>query len=517
MDRRCALARSAKKKSAAKKRVGTRRPRRRKANAAQAAATTPVTAAGETDAPAAADTRRPSSGSSAGYRAKVRMYRQGLGDCFLISLPRNDDSNRPFYLMIDCGVVLGTQDPGTIMTKVMDHIVKTTGGRIDVLVATHEHWDHLSGFVQASKSFDGLKVGEVWLAWTEDPHDDLANELRADKEKALGALRMGLSHLQIATDAQAASDTSAVDELTSVLEFFGMAKGATTSGALKNVRDKVDDKPRYLNPEDKKSFVPPGIDARFYVLGPPHDKKWLRKINPSKDKETYGLALANLGLFMDGAGSAMAQMDEGRPFDQQYEIPFTYAQSAPELKFFREHYFQPEGAAPDNWRRIDGDWLAGASEMALQLDSLTNNTSLVLAIELEPNGDVLLFAADAQVGNWMSWQELSWTVNDKTVHATDLLDRAIFYKVGHHGSHNATLKEKGLQLMKNLRVAMIPVNHEMAVKKRWGKMPLDELVDALKQQARGVVLRVDDVQMPGSNETVTEDDGPDKLFYEVTF
>src|SRR5262249_53501891 len=140
---------------------------------------------------------------------------------------------------------------------------------------------------------------------------------------------------------------------------------------------------------------------------------------------------------------------------------------------------------------------------------------LVIAIELDPGGDVLLFAADAQVGNWLSWQDLKWKVDGRDVTGPDLLDRAIFYKVGHHGSHNATLKERGLQLMKNLRVAMIPVNHEMAVKKRWGKMPLDELVDALKQQAKGVVLRVDDPQMPASKENVFED--PGKLFYEITF
>jgi hypothetical protein len=153
--------------------------------------------------------------------------------------------------------------------------------------------------------------------------------------------------------------------------------------------------------------------------------------------------------------------------------------------------------------------------MALQLDSLTNNTSLVIAIELAPGGNVLLFAADAQVGNWLSWQDLKWTVDGRNVTGPDLLNRAIFYKVGHHGSHNATLKEKGLEEMKNLRVAMIPVNHEMALKKRWGKMPLDELVDALKKQAKGVVLRVDDPAMPASHENVVED--PGKLFYEVTF
>jgi hypothetical protein len=69
--------------------------------------------------------------------------------------------------------------------------------------------------------------------------------------------------------------------------------------------------------------------------------------------------------------------------------------------------------------------------------------------------------------------------------------------------------------MKNLRVAMIPVDHDMAVKKRWGKMPLDELVTALKQQAKGVVLRVDDRAVPDSREKVTED--PGKLFYELEF
>jgi hypothetical protein len=262
--------------------------------------------------------------------------------------------------------------------------------------------------------------------------------------------------------------------------------------------------------------VPPGAGARFYVLGPPHDEQMLRKINPSAtNTETYGLAMDGMAMFMDGAGTALAERDDGRPFDQQFEIPFAYAQTTPELTFFREHYFQTDGSAPDDWRRIDGDWLGGASEMALQLDSLTNNTSLVIAIELAPGGDVLLFAADAQVGNWLSWQDLKWTVDGKPVTGPDLLNRAIFYKVGHHGSHNATLKEKGLEEMKNLRVAMIPVNHEMAVKKRWGKMPLDELVDALKKQAKGVVLRVDDPAMPPSHENVAED--PGKLFYEVTF
>jgi hypothetical protein len=375
------------------------------------------------------------------------------------------------------------------------------------LIATHEHWDHLSGFVQAKPSFDKLtKVGQVWLAWTENPDDQLTQKLKKEKGQALAALRMGLSQMQLA------GDSDGVAELGGILEFFGAAKGPTTADALDNVRAKAKlSKPRYCLPTDPP-VVPAGINARFYVLGPPYDEKMLRKINPSAtNKETYGLALGNFQMFMDGAGTAMAAVDDGRPFDQQYEIPFAYAQSAPEFDFFRKNYWQPGNAAPDAWRRIDADWLSGASDLALQLDSLTNNTSLVIAIEL-PGGDVLLFAADAQVGNWLSWQDRSWTVDGKTVTGPDLLNRAIFYKVGHHGSHNATLKAQGLEEMKNLRVAMIPVDHDMAVKKRWGKMPLDELVAALNQYAKGAVLRVDHPK-PATTENVVED----KLFFEVTF
>ncbi|WP_396604500.1 hypothetical protein ACFLEY_02255 [Bradyrhizobium sp. YCK136] len=474
------MARTAKKKVARK----SKRPRRG-APAALVAAARAVTPA-------------------SGYRAKVRMYRQGLGDCFLIALPRTDGSKRPFYVMIDCGVVLGTPDPSTIMNQVMDNIVEVTGGGVDLLIATHEHWDHLSGFVQAKQSFDKLKVGQVWLAWTENPDDELTKKLKKEKGLALTALRMGLSQMQMA------GDPDGVAELSGILEFFGLAKGPTTADALSNVRAKTA-KPRYCLPTDPP-VQPAGTNARFYVLGPPHDEKMLRKINPSaSQKETYGLALDSFPLFMDGAGTALSNADTDRPFDQQYEIPFAYAQSAPELHFFRERYWQPGDAAPDAWRRIDSDWLGGASDLALQLDSLTNNTSLVIAIEL-PGGDVLLFAADAQVGNWLSWKDCLWTVDGKTVTGPDLLKNAIFYKVGHHGSHNATLKTLGLEEMQRLRVAMIPVDHEMAVKKRWGKMPLDELVAALNERAKDVVLRVDQ-PMAKKQASVIEDD----LFFEVTF
>jgi hypothetical protein len=34
-------------------------------------------------------------------RASVRMYRQGLGDCFLVTLSKQDGT--PWRMLIDCG------------------------------------------------------------------------------------------------------------------------------------------------------------------------------------------------------------------------------------------------------------------------------------------------------------------------------------------------------------------------------------------------------------------------------
>src|SRR5207248_10959926 len=99
------------------------------------------------------------------------------------------------------------------------------------------------------------------------------------------------------------------------------------------------------------------------------------------------------------------------------------------------------------WRRIDQVWLGSAEQLALALDSATNNTSLAFAIELADTGKVLLFPADAQVGNWLSWHSLRWEEDSRTVTAADLLARTQFFKVGHHGSHNATLRAKGLEMM----------------------------------------------------------------------
>jgi hypothetical protein len=122
--------------------------------------------------------------------------------------------------------------------------------------------------------------------------------------------------------------------------------------------------------------------------------------------------------------------------------------------------------------------------LALDLDSDTNNTSLVLAFEFEKTGEVLLFVGDAQVGNWLSWADVQFAVpgRAKPLPAHDLLNRTVFYKVGHHGSHNATLKAGGLELMNRPGlVAFIPLDRATATAQRWD-MPAGPLFGALAQK-----------------------------------
>ena len=287
------------------------------------------------------------------------------------------------------------------------------------------------------------------------------------------------------------------DTISNMLGFFGAAGSGTTGDALNKVKSMAS--VRYCRPNDHPVELgdPP---ARIYVLGPPPDAKLIRKTLPGKNSpEAYGLALDGSGVLPLDVKESLMREDDDQPFGSIYTIPMAIARG---MDFFRDYYWGPSDNAPP-WRSIGTEWLDSASDLALALDSATNNTSLVIAIELSST-DVLLFVADAQVGNWESWQDLSWLVDGKKVTGPDLLARTIFYKVGHHGSDNATLRQNGLESMANLRIAAIPVNHDMAVKKRWGNMPLPQLVAALTAKTNGRVLRIDEdlaVPVPGVVET----------------
>ena len=126
-------------------------------------------------------------------RVRVRMYRQGLGDCFLVTF--NPDTT-PVHMLIDCGSI-GEQTTNVTLAQVAADIATTTGNKLHALIATHEHQDHLNGFLRAKTTFDQIAVDRVWLAWTEDATDSLAQDVekyRGDLLQSVAAAANALAH-----------------------------------------------------------------------------------------------------------------------------------------------------------------------------------------------------------------------------------------------------------------------------------------------------------------------------------
>ncbi len=444
----------------------------------------------------------------------VRMYRQGLGDCFLLAFPT--ETGKPFYMLIDCGIArtLAPNHTGPTIKEVAEHVRDSTGGRIDLLVVTHAHWDHIAGFSPtrgAASVFQGMQVGQVWLPWTEDPKDNQATAHKKTVQKAHKALRAALSR---------AANPASVQPISSVLDFMG-ATGDDVVAAMQVIAGLAKkDGPQYLDPAQlHKPRTLPNVKAHLYVLGPPRDVHRLHHMDPSKgesypgsgEAKTKGSALTSAQAFLFGAHSGEGQglNDEEKelrnlcyPFDQQLRIP---GADAKKIDFFQTHYY---GSSHEAWRRIDDAWLGASEGLAAALDSYVNNTSLALAIELPRSGNVLVFAADAQMGNWLSWGDLTWEIDDdgnkaRTIKIQDLLDRTVFYKVGHHGSENASLKEYVDLMARPELVAMLPVDEADAHANRWDKMPWPPLVKHLKSQdssdsPKRVIVKMDEfpVQKP---------------------
>lgn len=431
----------------------------------------------------------------------IRHYCQGIGDCHLIKIAGEAG---PFWILIDFGVHSSVKG-GTEVLRAIAKDILTQTKKIDLLIVTHEHWDHVSGFLYAAEALANLEVDKVWMPWTEDPQNPLARRLDTYKGQAFAAVRSVMAKLE---QSRSPSLRAKGAHLESLLGFELGAKGDRVRAARNKARD-VAKSVTYLGPSDTPLHLDNVPGLRVFVLGPPLDDA-LFSIE-TRTSEMYGpgfgggWALAGTLAAAPGLGIHKSRGgDWGSPFDSQQGVDLDKvlskaSQSAEEgerenVGFVRNHYSgEGDGEQDDGWRRIDTDWLGVAEELALQLDRGVNNTSLVLAFEFTDSGRVVLFPGDAQVGNWLSWHGLSWTSGETTVTAADLLRRTVYLKVAHHGSENATLEEKGLELMTHPDLsAFIPTSKEQALKVGWKHMPYDPILKALEHKTSRRVVRADD-------------------------
>jgi beta-lactamase superfamily II metal-dependent hydrolase len=462
---------------------------------------------------------------------KVRMYRQGHGDCFLLAFAGSN--GEPVHMLIDCGYKPGSNVPYGLhaIDDIVADIKTATGGHLDVVAITHEHQDHVNGFWRQNDPYFGpFTVGEAWFAWTEDPKDDLANELRERYHDQLLGLVAARNQL-------AASGPAMVGMLDSLLQLeLGVSEptefAAAAAAKKKNpeasvnkqgmrlIKDKATAKnTRFIRPHEAVMTIP-GVDGvRVYALGPPHDAGLIADEDPQGSEAFPGqaMAMARHASFYAAAQAADDGNGAGiQPFARRFGIPKSEAfKAGPYAEFFKIHYggagvpasrsgSDDECADNADWRRIDTDWLRSAEELALVLNQGINNTSLVLAFELVASKKVLLFVGDAQRGNWKSWTAGEWKDGDRKVTVRDLMARTVLYKVGHHGSHNATLNGTvdsdypclawmGLDKAANEFTAMITAVHDWAyaVKPKPWRHPLPSIKDALMKKAANRVFQTD--------------------------
>jgi hypothetical protein len=461
----------------------------------------------------------------------IRMYKGLLGDCFLLRFFDASDPDRTavadWNVLIDCGVLQFSQNESKLVDRVVDSIARDCGGRLDLVIVTHEHYDHICGFGRGSERFEQITIETLWLAWTERSDDPTAIELRNRHEATRRAMAMAMGMIgardAARKPAMPVTDEDAADHWLlnargTGLDGFTGPLGHEHANALgldgrraKSSREILEDlktwakKTEYLEP-GAVIALPFASEIRSFVLGPPRSLNRLLQDSPSYDpdkKETYLRArqddaesvLRNFA-YSEDRGCEYPFASRHRKFTEARAQAIVADETSANDSWARPvcDVLQRYGDAAQDFRRIDDDWQSPIGNLALKLDSDTNNTSLALAFELGRSGKILLFAADAQVGNWLSWHDQSYPATapaEEQVSAADLLQRTVLYKVGHHGSHNATLRAKGLEMMVHAELAaMVPVVEEVAKKRNW-RMPHSELYTRLKEKTAERILRGD--------------------------
>jgi hypothetical protein len=359
------------------------------------------------------------------------MYRVGFGDFFLVTVPTSAGDR---YIVIDCGVFKGTTGKGDIgsIVEAVDDLFETTRGQLALVIMTHRHADHIAGFSRAER-FKDFKVGMVWMPYWEQFNDakDSPSNLQLDVNQV--ALQLAMQ-FRGRTDEVAQQAFDMLWNATGI-DFDAAAKGGKKGGGNAAALDLL-----------KNQFGDNGKNVRYYAAG---DK-------PELPQELVGLSAEILGPPPKDAKAFMKLTDFKKGVGQYLDSTLASDTGAKALRPFRQQWFADQRHDyPDkdalghviDYQRItqavdsaQPDMLAAA---AAKIDTFLNNQSLVVLFTF--GGKKLLFAGDAQAGNWEHWlYKLDAPINDPTK-AGDLtevsqqiLQTIDFYKVGHHGSTNAT-------------------------------------------------------------------------------
>jgi hypothetical protein len=398
-------------------------------------------------------------------KVTIRMFNVGFGDCFLLTFhyekPLADQ-----HILIDFGSIGGKAN----LKGIANDIRKACGGKLYAVIATHRHKDHISGFSDsggkdsAGAIIASCKPEVVLQPWTENPDAGadstsaplLTKKQKAEDEKLFFASLGAMNAFAGAVLAQAPKWRGRGGKATSIEKLA--ANNTSNPDAVRNLRAMGTQPPRFLqfgSPSGlENARLLPGV--KVTVLGPPTLKEQnLKKY--AKNSDEYWISCKYWGLQERAAGLAgNSDLFPSQPRYGKKSQPF-------HTRWFTEH---ADAALRNNTLGI-----------VTVLDSFLNNTSLILLFEV--NGKKLLFPGDAQLENW------SWALGRKGV--KELLKNVDVYKVGHHGSRNATPKElwdlfakRKSKRNKGILNTLMSTSAGVYGKSEEGKVPAARLVQALE-------------------------------------
>ena len=351
-------------------------------------------------------------------QVRIRSYNVGFGDCYLITF--RYPGVRVRNVLIDFGSSEASGFSPDMLT-IAEQIKVDCGGKLDMVVATHRHSDHISGFGgRSGEVIASLDPQLVVQPWTEDP----ALDPEATGPATAGTGAQGLASRTLVSrlsDLQAFAAT--VVEHVPRLEAAGVPK--TLSGQVRFLgMTNIKNKAAVLGLEAMgrqhvyASFgtrlpiagVLPGV--RVDVLGPPTlDQSRTIKTQASTDPiEFWHLAAGRAEQEARGGSEGCAIFPH-----------------APTVKSFPQ---EARWVIPQIDRMRADEMLA----IVRALDGVLNNTSIILLFHV---GDSrLLFPGDAQLENW----SYALFTAKRREQIREQLAGVRVYKVGHHGSLNATPK-----------------------------------------------------------------------------
>jgi hypothetical protein len=309
------------------------------------------------------------------------------------------------------------------------------------------------------------------MSWFEDPNNAAAAAFQATLTGVAANLDQNL----------AARDDDYSRMASNALGLNGAALAGSNASALKVLRGgfkkpaPVDYYQAGDQPTLPDSLVKAGVTAT--ILGPPIDPNLVAQMN--------GKGQQYLASNADGG-------QEPTRFNRAFDATAAaYPSDAFELFSTAEIAQRISGNCPD---------LAEAK--AAQVDNTINNQSLVILFTVA--GKTLLFAGDAQWGNWQNFLfgGAIGTADHKglTPEAKQVLGSLDFYKVGHHGSTNATPID-AVEAMRKDCVAMCSTQPGAYGKlENNSEVPRGPLMDALNLTTVKQLARSDQVHVPGADD-----------------